>query len=82
MLIAHCPDGFAVTCTRFRSLSYNILPPGTGSLVLIAANQLQSQKHVNSVVIYINGFNAVKNYNAPNGDIITGIYTHHDSGRE
>ena len=36
-------------------VSATVLPPETGSLVLGAANQLQYQKHVNSVVTLIIG---------------------------
>ena len=78
MLIAQCPDGFAVT--GFRSLSYSTSTRDRRFSVRCckATNVSKNCK----VTGYLNGWDAVMNYKAPNRRIITGIYSHHNNGKE
>ena len=78
MLIAHCPDGYAVT--RFRSLSYSSGHRDRQFSVRCCKSATVSKTCKFSG--YLNGWDATMNYNAPSGEIITGIYSHHDNSKE
>ena len=78
MLIAHCPDGFAVT--GFRSLSFSV--PSKDRQFSVRCCKSATVSKTCKFSGYINGYDAVMNYNAPNGEIITGIYSHHANSKQ
>ena len=78
MLIAHCPDGYAAT--GFRSLSYNHGARDRQFSVKCCKSTTVSKTCKFSS--YINNWEGVMNYNAPSGEIITGIYSHHENSKE
>ena len=78
MLIAHCPDGFAAT--GFRSLSYST--PTRDRQFSVKCCKAATVSKICKFSGYINNWDAVMNYNAPNGEIITGIYSHHENSKE
>ena len=78
MLIAHCPAGFAAA--GFRSVSYST--PTRDRQFSVKCCKSATVSKVCKFSGYINNWDAVMNYNAPNGEIITGIYSHHENSKE
>ena len=78
MLIAHCPDGYAVT--GFKSLSFN--RGANDRKFTVKCCKATTVSKTCKFSGYLNAWDAIMNYNAPNGEIITGIYSHLEDTKE
>ena len=77
-LIGGCSNGFAVA--GFRSLSYN--PGARDRQFSVKCCKGDTITDDCSITDYLNNWDAVLNYEAPSGQIISGVYSHHENSRE
>ena len=76
--IGGCSNGFAIA--GFRSVAYSTGARDRQFSVECCKADIVTDDC--SITNYINGWDSVMNYEAPSTHIISGIYSHHDNGRE